>query len=63
MRLKKIYYDNIGKFEQLVPLDKIFHSKWLNTTYKLNDITLEIKRSIFKYRKWIADNRRIKYRV
>ncbi len=41
--IEKIYYDNIGKFEQLVPLDKIFHSKWLNTTYKLNDITLEIK--------------------
>ena len=40
---EKAYYDNIGKFEQLVPLDKIFHSKWLNTTYKLNDITLEIK--------------------
>lgn len=41
--IEKIYHENIGVFEPLVPLNKIFSSKWLNTTYKLNDIIWEIK--------------------
>ncbi len=41
--IEKIYYENIGVFEPLVPLSKVFNSKWLNTTYKLNDIISEIK--------------------
>ena len=41
--IEKIYYETIGIYEELVPLNKIFNSKWLNSTYKLNDITSEIK--------------------
>lgn len=41
--IEKIYHETIGIYEELVPLNKIFNSKWLNSTYKLNDITSEIK--------------------
>ena len=41
--IETIYHDSIGRFEQLVPLDRIFNSKWLNSTYKLESIALEIE--------------------
>ncbi len=40
--MKKIYHENIGRFEELVPFEKIYNVKWLNSTYKLEAIALEI---------------------
>ena len=40
--MKKIYHENIGGFEELVPFEKIYNVKWLNSTYKLEAIALEI---------------------
>ena len=41
--IQKIYQDSIGIFEELVPFKKVYHSKWLNSTYKLSEITLEMQ--------------------
>ena len=41
--IKVVYRDNIGLFEELVPLEKIWNPKWLNVSYKMSDIALEIE--------------------
>ena len=42
--IEKIYHENIGRFKELVPFEKIYNCKWLNTTYKLENIALEIQK-------------------
>ena len=42
--IEKIYHENIGRFEELVPFEKIYSCKWLNSTYKLENIALEIQK-------------------
>ena len=40
--ISKIYEDNIDDLKELLSLQKIWNEKWLNTTYKIRDIELEI---------------------
>lgn len=40
--ISKIYEDNIYDLKELLSLQKIWNEKWLNTTYKIRDIELEI---------------------
>lgn len=40
--IKKIYDENIKELKEILPLQKIWNEKWLNTTYKIRDIELEI---------------------
>lgn len=43
VQINALYDANIGKYKQLIPLDKIFDDKWLNKTFKLKDIENIIK--------------------
>lgn len=38
----KIYEENINDLKEILSIQKIWSEKWLNTTYKLRDIELEI---------------------
>ena len=40
--IKKIYEENIKDLKEMLPLGKIWNEKWLNSTYKIRDIELEI---------------------
>ena len=40
--IKQVYADRVGDLADLVPFDKIFNPRWLNTTYKGADIEKEI---------------------
>lgn len=40
--ITKIYEDNIKELKEILPLQKIWNEKWLNATYKIRDIELEI---------------------
>lgn len=40
--ITKIYSENIKELKEVLPLQKIWNEKWLNTTYKIRDIELEI---------------------
>lgn len=37
------FMENIGEFEGLIDFDKIYNSKWLNKTFKMEDIQAEIR--------------------
>ena len=41
--IQKLYQDSIGIFKDLIPFEKIYNCKWLNSTYKLNEIALEMQ--------------------
>ncbi len=41
--IQKLYQDSIGIFKDLIPFEKIYNSKWLNSTSKLSDIALEMQ--------------------
>ena len=41
--IEKIYQENIGEYENLILLEKIYDSRWENKTYKLTDIKKEIQ--------------------
>lgn len=41
--IEVVYCDNIEEFKELIPLENIFKNKWLNATYKMSDIALEIE--------------------
>jgi hypothetical protein len=49
------HYDNDSvsspEIRKLLPLEKIFNEKWLNATYKIGDIRIEIFKSIEKFMK------------
>lgn len=49
-----IYEANIGDYEKLIPLEKIYDSRWENKTYKLKDIEKEIKDIVEKANNDIA---------
>ena len=38
----KIYEENIGELKEILSIQKIWNDKWLNATYKIRDIELEI---------------------
>lgn len=40
--IKKIYEENIKDLKEMLPLPKIWNEKWVNSTYKIRDIELEI---------------------
>lgn len=40
--IKQVYIDRVGDLAQLVPFDKIYNPRWLNTTYKGAEIEKEI---------------------
>ena len=41
--IEKIYQENIGEYENLILLEKIYDSRWENKTYKLTDVKKEIQ--------------------
>lgn len=41
--IETVYTDGIGVYKDLIPLEKIWNPKWLNVTYKITDIGLEIE--------------------
>ena len=40
--IQKYFDENVGNLKDLINLDKIFNDKWLNKTYKIEDIQEEI---------------------
>lgn len=46
--IKKIYEENIKGLKETLSLQKIWNEKWLNSTYKIRDIELEILGKIDK---------------
>lgn len=49
--INTIYSENIGSYAELIPLEKLYDSRWENKTYKETDITKEIQDVVKK-----ADN-------
>lgn len=49
--INAIYYENIGSYAELIPLEKLYDPRWENKTYKETDITKEIQDIVKK-----ADN-------
>ncbi|MGX8701546.1 DUF1351 domain-containing protein [Caproiciproducens sp.] len=47
-QIKAFYLANIHELETLLPLEKIYNPKWLNSGYKMADIADEITKTIFK---------------
>lgn len=41
--ITKFFIENVGDFEGLIDFDKIYNKKWLNKTYKMDDIQAEIR--------------------
>ena len=41
--IKRYYLEIIGEFKELIPIEKVWNSKWLNATYRLDDIEKELK--------------------
>ena len=41
--IEEFFNENIGDYKELISLEKIFNDKWLNKTYKIDDIKKEIK--------------------
>lgn len=48
--IQAFYSDNVGDLAPLLPLDKVFDPRWLNATYKIDDVQKEIADRIFKTR-------------
>lgn len=45
-----IFTTNIGELYEIVPLNKIFNERWLNKTFKIEDVEKELKEKINKIR-------------
>lgn len=45
-QIEALYLDEIGEIKDLIPLAKIWNPKWINATYKLSDIAIEIETAI-----------------
>ena len=41
--INNFWFSQVGDLKDLLTLEKIFNDKWLNATYKMNDIQSEIK--------------------
>lgn len=48
--IQAFYSDNVGDLAPLLPLDKVFDPRWLNATYKIDDVQKEIADRIQKTR-------------
>lgn len=48
--IQGFYTENIGDLASLLPFEKIFDPRWLNATYKIEDVQKEITDRIFKTR-------------
>ncbi|WP_352416114.1 DUF1351 domain-containing protein [Oscillibacter ruminantium] len=48
--IQGFYADSIGDLAALLPFDRVFDQRWLNTTYKIDDAQKEITDRIFKTR-------------
>lgn len=46
--ISEIYAGKIGDMSEVLPLDKLWNPRWLNATYKLEDIEKEIADMVFK---------------
>ena len=46
--IEDFYNSAIGNLKEILPLEKIFNQKWLNSTYKMTNITKEITETIGK---------------
>lgn len=46
--IQKIYEENIKDLKEILPLQKFWNDKWLNSTYKIRDIELEISGTIHR---------------
>lgn len=46
--IKNFYDENIGELEKVLPLERIYNQKWINSTYKLEKIQAEILETIAK---------------
>lgn len=46
--IEDFFNSAIGNLKEILPLEKIFNNKWLNATYKMNNITKEITETIGK---------------
>lgn len=44
--IERIFNDNIGNLKELVTLEKIFNERWLNKTFKIEDIEKEIQEKV-----------------
>lgn len=53
-QIKAFYLANVHELETLLPLEKLNNSKWLNSGYKMADITSEIMMAITKTKNDIA---------
>lgn len=48
--IEAFFAENIGDLAPLLPFDKVFDLRWLNATYKIEDVQKEITDRIFKTR-------------
>lgn len=48
--IEKFYSDNIGDLRELLPINKLWSGKWLNSTVTLLSVTQEIMDTIAKFR-------------
>jgi hypothetical protein len=48
--IEGVYQELIGDMKEILPLAKLWNEKWLNTTYKLSNVTEEISMAIDKVR-------------
>lgn len=48
--IEEIYEENIKELKEILSLQKIWNDKWLNSTYKIRDIELEILGTIDRIR-------------
>lgn len=46
--IKEFYAANIGNLGGLLPIEKLWNPRWLNVTYRMEDIEKEIADSVFK---------------
>lgn len=47
-QINAFYLENVGDLGALLPFEKIYNLRWLNTTYKMADVEKEITDTIFK---------------
>ncbi|MDD4733981.1 MAG: DUF1351 domain-containing protein [Bacilli bacterium] len=63
--IQKYFDDNLGSLKDLINLEKIFNDRWLNKTYKIEDIYKEIDTELKKIRDCLStvESLKSKYEV
>lgn len=46
--IEEIYSEKIGNLRELLPIEKLWNARWLNVTYRMEDIEKEIADAVFK---------------